>query len=163
MRTAQQKAEYTRCYLIKYRKSTSFKERARQYSSKHSATPKRRAYLAAYRTTDKYKCSNKRRLQSEHGRSLNKRRVHRYRATLRNVAFKDADHAIKAIDSRETRRCFYCGTKTKHFEIEHINPISKGGLHSAFNLAPSCLKCNRSKGNKHPNQFIKHGQLILVY
>lgn len=43
--------------------------------------------------------------------------------------------------------CVYCGS-FDNIEIDHVLPISRGGVHSIGNLASACLRCNRSKGNK---------------
>jgi 5-methylcytosine-specific restriction endonuclease McrA len=47
--------------------------------------------------------------------------------------------------------CPYCGNKTK--EIDHVIPLSKSGQHSLDNLQMLCLDCNRSKGDKLPEEF----------
>ena len=47
-------------------------------------------------------------------------------------------------------RCVYCGKKPRKLEQEHITPLSKGGMHTASNVVPACLPCNRRKGAGEP-------------
>ncbi len=51
----------------------------------------------------------------------------------------------------KTNPCPYCGNKVK--EIDHVIPLSKSGTHSLDNLQMLCLDCNRSKGDKLPEDF----------
>ncbi len=44
-------------------------------------------------------------------------------------------------------RCAYCGEQTK-LVIDHIVPLTKGGVHDIGNAAPACVSCNCSKHNK---------------
>lgn len=39
------------------------------------------------------------------------------------------------------------------WEVEHSKPVSQGGTDHLNNLFPSCLKCNRKKGDKTKQQF----------
>lgn len=39
--------------------------------------------------------------------------------------------------------CTYCGAPAEH--IDHIHPLSKGGLHCLGNLTPACASCNLAK------------------
>lgn len=41
-------------------------------------------------------------------------------------------------------RCAYCGDSGK-LQIEHVEPISRGGAHDADNIVPACRACNSSK------------------
>ncbi|MFD0650205.1 HNH endonuclease [Streptomyces malaysiensis subsp. malaysiensis] len=51
--------------------------------------------------------------------------------------------------------CFFCGgSLTDGYHVEHFYPISKGGPHALFNLAPSCATCNLSKGARDPWAFL---------
>jgi 5-methylcytosine-specific restriction endonuclease McrA len=43
--------------------------------------------------------------------------------------------------------CEICGAKGP-IEVDHIEPLSKGGEHGWENMAGLCGPCNRSKGNK---------------
>ena len=57
------------------------------------------------------------------------------------------------IKSRDFFSCQICGNSTHNeknllLEIDHIIPLSKGGLSIEENLQTLCWKCNRSKGSK---------------
>lgn len=47
-------------------------------------------------------------------------------------------------------RCHYCECRMplKKTTIDHVVPLSKGGLNDIANLVISCLSCNRKKGDK---------------
>lgn len=49
---------------------------------------------------------------------------------------------------RDNFTCQYCGRKSPEvvLEIDHINPVSKGGTNNIMNLVTSCFDCNRGKG-----------------
>lgn len=74
---------------------------------------------------------------------------------------------------RDNFTCVKCGISTKvepHLllEIDHITPISKGGLTTENNLRTLCWKCNREKGAKIEDSkhvFTKHkmGHEIAVH
>lgn len=51
---------------------------------------------------------------------------------------------------RDSFTCQYCGRSAPEvvLEIDHIEPLSKGGTNSAFNLITSCYDCNRGKRDK---------------
>lgn len=57
------------------------------------------------------------------------------------------------IKNRDNYTCKLCGLSTSIepnllLEIDHIIPLSKGGVTSEENLQTLCWKCNRSKGSK---------------
>ena len=51
---------------------------------------------------------------------------------------------------RDSFTCQYCGRKSPDviLEIDHINPVSKGGENSIINYVTSCFDCNRGKSDK---------------
>ncbi len=67
------------------------------------------------------------------------RRARLYQARQFLVTPKD----IKKILAKD---CFYCGKPSKH--LDHIIPLSRGGLHSIGNLTAACEPCNLQKNNK---------------
>lgn len=46
------------------------------------------------------------------------------------------------------RRCWVC--KDQYEEMDHVKPLSKGGLHVLSNLRPICVPCNRRKSSTWP-------------
>ena len=54
------------------------------------------------------------------------------------------------IIKRDGFTCQYCGSQPPDvvLEIDHIQPVSKGGDNSFENLTTSCLHCNSQRGNR---------------
>jgi len=52
------------------------------------------------------------------------------------------------------RKCAYCGIENVPFEIEHIQPKSKGGSNRVSNLTLACRGCNQIKGNQDIREFL---------
>ena len=51
------------------------------------------------------------------------------------------------------RRCAYCGRGETAFELDHIQPRSRGGSNRVSNLALSCHACNVAKGEHTAAEF----------
>lgn len=49
-------------------------------------------------------------------------------------------------------KCAYCPEPAE--QLEHIQPLSKGGGHVLGNLAPSCARCNRAKSSRGLIDFL---------
>lgn len=61
------------------------------------------------------------------------------------------------IKSRDNFACRICGLSTRVepnllLEVDHIVPLSRGGMTCIENLQTLCWRCNRSKGNKMPDR-----------
>lgn len=52
---------------------------------------------------------------------------------------------------REHWICRYCGAPAT--EVDHVLPRAQGGLTMLPNLAASCRPCNRSKGDRTPEEW----------
>jgi 5-methylcytosine-specific restriction endonuclease McrA len=49
--------------------------------------------------------------------------------------------------------CAYCKKYSESYDVEHIVPLSRGGLHDIENITVACPSCNRRKGNKTVEEF----------
>jgi 5-methylcytosine-specific restriction enzyme A len=52
---------------------------------------------------------------------------------------------------RDRRQCVHCGRKPPQvtLEVDHIQPISKGGSNDISNLQTLCFDCNRGKSDRY--------------
>jgi hypothetical protein len=88
----------------------------------------------------------------KHGLSKTKEYKHlikqRRRTRMSNVGYEDIDPKIlKKKFKRLGNSCVYCNAKEK-ITVDHVVPVSRGGVHALRNLVPACAKCNSSKRNK---------------
>ncbi|MBU6428998.1 MAG: HNH endonuclease, partial [Cyanobacteria bacterium REEB65] len=58
--------------------------------------------------------------------------------------------------------CCYCGSKDGP-TMDHLIPLSRGGGHTADNVAPACRHCNLVKGTRTPQEWLlsRRGQRPL--
>lgn len=67
---------------------------------------------------------------------------------------------------RDHFTCQYCGRMSPDviLEVDHINPVSKGGENEILNLITSCRDCNRGKGKTllSQNDTLKKSQKQLL-
>jgi 5-methylcytosine-specific restriction endonuclease McrA len=89
--------------------------------------------------------------------------VHRRRARLRGAEGTYTSDDIARILKMQRARCGCCsGRLTKlNTHIDHIFPLAKGGSNYPANLQLLCADCNRSKGAKHPNEFMQLRGFLL--
>ena len=59
------------------------------------------------------------------------------------------------------RTCTYCQVKNVPLQIEHIQPISKGGSNRVSNLTIACQPCNLKKNNQTIEQFLANKPELL--
>jgi len=99
---------------------------------------------AEYKTTDAYKNAKK------------ANRVKR-KAIQRGATVADSINPLLILD-RDKWKCYLCGVKTPKElrgtyldnapELDHVIPLSKGGLHVESNLRCACRKCNAEKSDQ---------------
>ena len=83
-------------------------------------------------------------------RLYNREKSKRRKAQLKRQA--PSRIPVKALRKRFDQfdgRCAYCG-ESGDMQIEHVQPVSKGGLHDLANIVPACRSCNYSK---HANEM----------
>jgi len=70
-----------------------------------------------------------------------------------------------AIYLRDGLACAYCGASVESgvaLSLDHVHPIEYGGCNNEHNLVTACKRCNDSKRDRDPTDFImsvthKHG------
>lgn len=92
--------------------------------------------------------------ESEYKKFMQKRTMH----IARSGEKEDDKYLMAYSDWIETldyfgNRCAYCGKPGTI--LEHFRPVSKGGKFAKRNILPSCIKCNSSKLNHDPFDWIE--------
>ena len=75
-----------------------------------------------------------------------------------------AFETLRKIYNKTDGYCYHCGTKLNwanygyqngkgSWEVDHSKPVSKGGSDHLNNLVPSCVSCNRTKGDLSSRQY----------
>jgi 5-methylcytosine-specific restriction endonuclease McrA len=71
----------------------------------------------------------------------------RSRAVLRGLGGSNALPATRLL-LKYAYRCAYCGKRETPFEVDHIQPRSRGGSNRISNLVLACHGCNQQKGKQ---------------
>lgn len=56
---------------------------------------------------------------------------------------------------RDGYACTYCGDMADQLEVDHVVPVARGGRNSFENLVCACRACNRSKGSKLIEEWVR--------
>jgi len=108
-----------------------------------AAHPERvQAYLAGWRASHR----DVRRIHKAAYRRAHPEKVrennHRYRSRLRGQFIEAVDTQL--IYERDRGRCHICGKHVKRADasMDHLKPISLGGVHAPWNVSLAHLECN---------------------
>jgi 5-methylcytosine-specific restriction endonuclease McrA len=76
-----------------------------------------------------------------------------------------SDETLKIIHSKTEGHCYHCqkqiplnnygerGGNRGRWEVDHGNPISRGGVNDNRNWHASCVPCNRHKSDKTTSEY----------
>jgi len=86
-------------------------------------------------------------------------RIHQYRRRFQKEVSADGsvtDAVLKELYARS--RCHYCRkiTPASLRTLEHRQPLSRGGTHTAENLVMACLSCNCGKQARTEEEYIAY-------
>jgi 5-methylcytosine-specific restriction endonuclease McrA len=76
------------------------------------------------------------------------------KARRRNAGQMPNKQEIQELYAQSDDHCSYCGIRLfGEYHLEHMLPITRGGLNDIENLAIACADCNLSKGDKTFNEW----------
>lgn len=100
-------------------------------------------------------------LRNEKFPEKEKTKNHNYRAKKKyngGVLSKDIIPKLRLL---QKTRCACCGSKFVRFHLDHIVPLSVGGMNSDDNVQLLCQTCNLQKGKKDPVEFMQSKGFLL--
>lgn len=69
-----------------------------------------------------------------------------------NVPRRKAKWSRRGVLKRDRYTCGYCGATGVTMTIDHIKPLSRGGVSGWGNTVCACLKCNQRKADHLPHE-----------
>jgi 5-methylcytosine-specific restriction endonuclease McrA len=102
---------------------------------------KRREYQRAY-------------LQTEAGKAAAARADAARRSRITGQRM-DRNITTRAVAERDGWTCYLCGCEVtqRTYTMDHVIPVSRGGLHEWGNLRCACRRCNSRKGAKTLEEY----------
>ena len=137
--------EVARVMDYNYRNYDKFKERLSEYRKKDSWKETRKAWIE----------NNKDKIAIyDH----NKKSKRRSQLDLYKPISKEDWNSVLV---KFKHKCAYCGGKSSVLQIDHVEPLSRGGSHTLDNLVPACGPCNNSKNSRDVIDFMQsRGKLL---
>lgn len=132
----------------KYVQTERGRETSREGYRRYHATEKGKQKSREYERSARVRSVRKDYKRSESGKLAISNYNHRRRANLQKTKYKISDQEFQELLHKCVGKCSYCGRSNVKLELDHIVPLSRGGLHEINNLALVCGSCNRSKGSK---------------
>lgn len=125
---------------------------------KRNKTDDRKTWFQEREKTEKRQEWKELYYQSEHYHAIARDKSRRRRELKRDLDSDFSKDDALVVHQRFGHRCFHCGA-IDNLEIDHHYPLSLGHKLVLDNAVLLCGRCNRSKGNKTPEEFYTHDEL----
>lgn len=93
--------------------------------------------------------------------SSGKTRIWYWNRVNKNGAKRADPRVVKELGDMQKWKCAICKEKLVKYDIDHIQPVSKGGTNEKHNLQLLCQRCNRTKQAKDPIEFMQSKGFLL--
>jgi len=158
----------TKVYLENYRQQQDYKEKQKEYmkeyreDNKEDLAAKHKIYIGNNKEADIKRKSDwyqknsdkvKKRIYSYKDEHKDQYRLYANKRIASKKTVMVENFTFDNIIEKYGDKCVYCSGIFEH--IDHYVPLSKGGEHTLENVRPSCARCNLTKNNKMPEDFMK--------
>jgi 5-methylcytosine-specific restriction endonuclease McrA len=83
-------------------------------------------------------------------------RVAKYKEQMERAGGCYSSDDVAEIRRRQNDMCPYCGSPlNQEGEVDHMQPVSRGGSSNPENLLIACRTCNRDKHSKTASEFLQ--------
>lgn len=149
---------YVPAYEKTPRRKAAKAARQAQYRSEGKAKAWRAAYYAANAEKARQQVRAWEAANPEHIRALRRN----YLARKQSADGSHTGEDINRIYRLQSGRCAYCKAKVGNvYHVDHIQPLSRGGSNWPANLQILCPRCNTSKHDTDPIDYVRTRGLLL--
>jgi 5-methylcytosine-specific restriction endonuclease McrA len=145
--------------ISSYRKKyySEHQEKARQNALVWNKNNRERknSYLRIWKKKNREQVNLKNRIYYQQNPVKFRDKANKRRLIIKQTA--DGTVTMKTLEglySQQNYKCNECGTDISlKRDMDHIIPLSRGGLHTISNIQWLCVECSRRKGNKLPSEM----------
>ena len=130
----------------------AIRQSARDYYAANAET--RRKASRAYYVANTELCRNASRAYRIANPDVVRAHNQRRRARKQGNGGKFTHQELSTMRIVQAGVCAYCQYQYDLLTIDHIIPLRQGGPHQATNICLACRRCNSSKGNRTPDQWV---------
>jgi 5-methylcytosine-specific restriction endonuclease McrA len=132
--------------VYRERHTESSRAMSNRYAAEHRS--ERAAYKADWQRKNAATVNARTSLWAKKNRQTTRAAGERYRARSLNAAGAGVTGSDrKRLLSESFGLCAYCFLPAWRLELDHVDPISRGGMHDPENMVASCRRCNASKND----------------
>lgn len=129
----------------KWRESEQGQKWLKEWHQSQEYKEYHKKYRDNYYKTEAYQQASRKYQQSEKWRKMTQKRDAQRRALEANAPGFFTQDEWEALCAKKNYCCLACGKKGK-LTIDHVIPLSEGGINSIDNIQPLCKSCNSRKG-----------------
>lgn len=136
--------------------------------SRQKGRAKRARKVQKYREKERLRADGQRERRRAKDRAWRATNPEKAQAHLRNRRARIKQSAgthngadVISILAAQRGKCAYCRAKLSAYDVDHIQPLAKGGSNGRRNLQIACPSCNRSKHDRDPVEFAQSMGLLI--
>jgi 5-methylcytosine-specific restriction endonuclease McrA len=144
---------YAKAYRSAHREERLTYDACYYAEHKTEAAAYKKQYNAEHR--EKIKQRNAQYQKTSHGKTVHKACGHRRRTRKLGNGGNHTAEDIKRQGDCQRWKCWWCGKNCqKKYHVDHLVPLAKGGHNNPSNIVIACPKCNLSKHDKLPCEWM---------
>lgn len=142
-------------YYVENRDAIRAHQKALRESTGVLGQQQRRLYDRRYRLLNDDRLRQQKHAYYQRNRLAFRSWSQAYKARRRAAPGHHTEADVKQQYATQAGKCYWCDKPLGSFERDHVVPLTRGGTNWPENIVVACPTCNRSKGNRLPEDWLQ--------